>query len=144
MTSASTLTMTTCLPASMAASAWRVPAIGWPVASMTHSISSQASSASTSSVTKVVPFLTASAGARRGVALLRPADAIQRFARLADVEIGDGDHVIAGDPLRLRQHHGAELAGADHADPHGTALGGAGGEKCRKVHWWLQLFGNSE
>ena len=60
MTSASTLTITRCLPASIAFSAWRVPKSGCPVASMTHSISSQASIASTLSVTKVVPLRTAS------------------------------------------------------------------------------------
>ena len=61
------------------------------------------------------------AEARGAVALGRPADPGERCARLADVEIGDTHDVAARDALRLRQHHRAELAGADQADPNGTA-----------------------
>ncbi len=61
--------------------------------------------------------------ARRVITLLRPADAVKRFPRLADIEVCDGDHVETGDALRLRQHHGAELAGADETDPDRFATG---------------------
>ena len=63
------------------------------------------------------------AAALRIVTLLRPADAIQRFLRLADIEVCDGDHVETGDALRLRQHHGAELAGTDETNPNRLAAG---------------------
>ena len=74
------------------------------------------------------------AGALGGVALCRPTDALQRFARLGDVEIGDGHHVVAGDPLRLGKHHGAEFAGADQTDPHRATSFGTGGKQSIEVH----------
>ena len=46
-----------------------------------------------------------------------PAGAGQRFADLADIEVGNRDDVVAGDLAGLRQHHRAELAGADQSDP---------------------------
>jgi len=61
--------------------------------------------------------------ALRIVTFLRPADAIQRFLRLSDIEVRNGDHVETGDALRLRQHHGAELACADETDADRPAAG---------------------
>src|SRR3712207_4305595 len=158
--------MTRCLPPSMAASACRTPAMGWPVASMTHSISSHPASAPASSRTQVLPVLTASprlaapggpvgpptrasaaravptsrvappptrgarvvqdaglagldsvAEARGAVAVGGPARAGEGGAGLADIEVGDPHDVEPRDALGLRQHHRAELAGADQADP---------------------------
>ena len=45
---------------SIAASAWRTPAIGWPVASTMHSISSHSASAAALSSTQVCPVFRAS------------------------------------------------------------------------------------
>ncbi len=55
-----------------------------------------------------------------GVLLLRPADALQRSPRLADIEIGNADHMQPLDALRLRQDHRAELARPDNADADGA------------------------
>ena len=90
---------------------------------MTHSISSQASSASTLVGDEGRAVLDRVAGALGAVALLGPADARQRLARLADIEVGDGHNVVPGNALGLRQHHGAELARADQADPDRAASG---------------------
>ena len=57
------------------------------------------------------------------VALGGPADAGERGARLADVEIGDADDVETRNALGLGQHHRAELAGADQADSDRAAPG---------------------
>ena len=62
--SASTLTMTTCLPWAQQASTWRMPAAGLPVASMTIAISGAAISASASSVMCVAPEAFAAANER--------------------------------------------------------------------------------
>jgi hypothetical protein len=57
------------------------------------------------------------AQARGAVALDGPADAGERGARLADVEVGDAHDVEPWNALGLGQHHRAELAGTDQADP---------------------------
>ncbi|MNL15118.1 hypothetical protein D3C87_1360890 [compost metagenome] len=72
--------------------------------------------------------------ARRVITLLRPADAVKRFPRLADIEISDGDHVETGDALRLRQNHGTELAGTDETHPDGLATGCALRQKRIEIH----------
>ena len=46
-----------------------------------------------------------------------------RSWRLARVEVGDADDVEPARRARLRQEHGAELAGADQADGDGPAGG---------------------
>ncbi len=57
---------------------------------------------------------------------------LRRAPRPVDVEVGDGDDAQAGRGRRLRQEHGAELAGADDGDadrPLGfEAVGGEAGE----------------
>ncbi len=64
----------------------------------------------------------------------RPACGGQGGAGARAVQIGDpGDMHPGGEP-RLREEHGAELAGADQADAHGVARGGAGGEALVEVH----------
>ena len=45
----------------------------------------------------------------------------QLAARAPDVEVGDADHMQAPRAPRLREEHGAELAGADQADRHRPA-----------------------
>ena len=71
------------------------------------------------------------AGALRAVALFGPADARQRLPGLADIEVGHSDNVVSRNALRLRQHHGAELARPDQADPDRPASGYARCEKRR-------------
>src|SRR5918998_2308713 len=63
-----------------------------------------------------------------------PANAGERPARLADVEIGDPYDVEPRDALGLRQHHGTELAGADQPDPDRAAARRPLLEHGRKVH----------
>jgi hypothetical protein len=58
--SASTFTITMCLPCVQHASAWLIPAAGWPVASMTTSVAACAIAVIASSVTHVVPARAAS------------------------------------------------------------------------------------
>jgi hypothetical protein len=59
---------------------------------------------------------------RRGRELLRrPAGGGELPSCPPDIEVGDGDDVQALRQARLRQEHGAEFAGADHADPDGAA-----------------------
>jgi hypothetical protein len=101
---------------------------------MMHSISSHPASAPTSSRTQVLPVLAASPEARGAVALGGPADAGERGARLADIEVGDAHDVEPRDALGLRQHHRAELAGADQADPDRAAARCPLLEHGRKVH----------
>jgi hypothetical protein len=48
----------------------------------------------------------------------RPAGGAQLLLRARDVEIGDGHDVHAARGSRLREKHGAELAGSNHADGH--------------------------
>jgi hypothetical protein len=57
------------------------------------------------------------AQARGAITLTGPADAGERGARLADIEISDADHVKSRNSLGLRQNHGAEFPGPDQADP---------------------------
>ena len=57
------------------------------------------------------------------VALGGPADAGERGACLADIEIGDAYDVEPGNALGLGQHHRAEFAGTDQADSDGAATG---------------------
>src|SRR3546814_2129887 len=51
--------------------------------------------------------------AARGELLLGPARGRERLERLLHVQVGDDSDVEAGRQARLRQEHGAELAGAD-------------------------------
>ena len=62
--SASTLTITRCLPSSQHARTWAMPAAGLPVASMTISISGAAMRVSASSVTNVAQVAAAAANER--------------------------------------------------------------------------------
>ena len=57
--------------------------------------------------------------------LLGPAHFGQPFAGARRHQIGEADEVHAGGEAHLREEHGAELAGADLADAHGPAGGGA-------------------
>ena len=52
-----------------------------------------------------------------------------------DVDVRDGDDVDAGDVVGLGQVHGAVAAGADEADPDGTAFLLAVAQEFVKVHW---------
>src|SRR5262245_8388522 len=80
--SASTLTITMCLPWAIALKAWRMPAAGTPVASTITSISGQAISASASSVTCVVPRASAFASEGAEIASsFQPAERSWRRAR---------------------------------------------------------------
>ena len=132
--SASTLTITTCLPCAQHASAWRMPAAGLPVASMTISISGAPISAS-----GVVGDERRAGSCRlreraRAESLARPARARERRLRSIGREVGDRDDVNAGRVLRLREVHRAELAGADQPDAKGTAFGGARQQHSMEIH----------
>ena len=59
----------------------------------------------------------------RGRHLFVPAGAAKLALGARDVEIGDADDVHAARQPRLREKHGAELAGADQADRHRPASG---------------------
>ena len=64
----------------------------------------------------------------------RPAGGGELASGALDVEIGDRDDVQAARQPRLRQEHGAELAGADQADGHGAARGLAFEQESMQVH----------
>ena len=70
----------------------------------------------------------------RGILLGRPAGGGELAPRALDIEIGDADHVQALGQPRLRQEHGAELAGADQADGDGPAGGFAFEQEGVEVH----------
>jgi hypothetical protein len=72
----------------------------------------------------------------------QPAVASWLLARF-DVEIGDRDDVQAAGQPRLRQEHGAELAGADHADRHRAARGLAFEQESMQVHRGAHLPGEA-
>ena len=111
-----------------------MPAPGTPVASTITSMRGSAISASALSVIKVGALLVRVVERSGGVSSLRPAGGLELAARARDVEIGDaGDMQPARQP-RLRQEHGAEFAGADHAD--GDRLAGrfAFEQFCVEVH----------
>ena len=63
-----------------------------------------------------------------------PADAGERHAGACHVQVGDGHDVQAGGARRLRQEHGAELAGPDHPDADGRAGLGQGGKLVEHAH----------
>ena len=67
------------------------------------------------------PSLQCVAERRRGECFGGPAGARQLAARASDIEVGDADHMHALRAPRLREEHGAELAGADQADRHRPA-----------------------
>ena len=52
---------------------------------------------------------------------IRPAGGLELAAGARHVEIGDARDMQAARQPRLRQEHGAELAGADHANGHRPA-----------------------
>ena len=137
--SASTLTMTMCLRCAQASSAWRMPAAGLPVASMTMSSSGCAISASASSCTKVVPCAQRFSERARGVPLRAPADACERLLGARRREIGDAEQMQAGRARHLREEHRTEFAGADQADAHGFAGLGQGLELGVQIHGWLKF-----
>ena len=100
-----------------------MPAAGTPVASTITSISGHAITASASSVTWARPVFSASASDLAENCIRRPAGGAELFLRARDVEVGDADQVHPVRQPRLRQEHGAELAGADQADCHRPASG---------------------
>ena len=94
-------------------------------------------SASASAVTWVRALLQRVAERRRGELLGRPAGGRELAARALDVEIGDRDDMHAARQPRLRQEHGAELAGADQADGDGLAGGFAFEQEGVEVHRFI-------
>ena len=136
--SASTLTMTMCLPCAIAASAWRMPASGTPVASTITSISGQAISAcgvgrdmGASRLERV-----AERGRRRTPPRPSRRRAAARRAR-ATSRSATRDDMHAARQARLRQEHGAELAGADQSDGHRPAGGLAFEQHGVEIHGTL-------
>ena len=99
----------------MAVSAWWVPASGLPVISRMTSISGLVISSS-----DLRRRLRASRAHRRGWqrnAVVGPAGALEGCPGLRHVEIGHSDDVDLRGARGLREEHGSELPGADHADP---------------------------
>ena len=78
------------------------------------------------------------------VALGGPADAGERRARLADIEISDSDKVEPWNALSLCQQHRAELAGADQSHSDRAATGCPLPEHGGKVHVVLPCHGTPE
>ena len=76
---------------------------------------------------------------RRGDRLLVPSRRAQLAQRARDVEIGDGDDVQPARAPRLRQKHGAELAGPDQPDGHRPAGGLAFEQHGVEIHGSLDL-----
>src|SRR5262249_19330223 len=114
--SASTLTITMCLPCLMALKAWRMPAAGTPVASTTTSISGQAISASASSVTCVVPRASAFPSEDAEIASsFQPAVRSWRRARETAGSAARNEMHAVRQP-HMGDKHGAELARPDQAD----------------------------
>jgi hypothetical protein len=66
--------------------------------------------------------------------LRRPSDARQGIARPGGIEVGDTDDVQAARAARLRQEHGAELAGADQSDAQRFACGVALQQQPVQIH----------
>jgi hypothetical protein len=85
------------------------------------------------------PVLDGFARAEGVVATVRPADALKRLTRQADVEIDDHSHMQPFDPRNLRQDHGPEFAGSDQRGAHGTPLGRAARKQCGKIHGYVFL-----
>ncbi len=96
-----------------------MPASGMPVASTITSMPGCAIIAAASAVTWVRRELHRVAERRCSELLGRPAGGGELAPGALDVEIGDRDDVQAAGQPRLRQEHGAELAGADQADGDG-------------------------
>ena len=69
-----------------------------------------------------------------GVGALRPAGGLELPAGARHVEIGDARDMHAARQPRLRQEHGAELAGSDHADGDWPASGFAFKQLGMQVH----------
>ena len=100
-----------------------MPAPGTPVASTITSMRGSAISASALSVISGRARLVRVVKRCGGVLAVRPAGGLELAARARHVEIGDARDMHAARQPRLRQKHGAELAGADHADGDGLAGG---------------------
>ena len=66
-----------------------------------------------------------------------PAGVLQRLARALRNQIGEPNHVQPARGAGLRQEHGAELAGADQADPDRAAGFGALTQHTGEVHGLL-------
>ena len=113
--------MTMCLPCAIAFSAWAMPASGMPVASTIDLDAGERDQRLGVGGDVQAAPLQCVAERRRGEGLGRPAGARQLAASAPDIEIGDADDVHALRAPRLRQEHGAELAGADQADRHRPA-----------------------
>ena len=93
--SASTLTITMCLPCSMAARQSLMPVAGSPVASMITSMSGQVISAIASSVTNVLPVLSASPSDLACVCSAGQPTSIMRLAGALRHQVGEADQVHA-------------------------------------------------
>ena len=99
-----------------------MPASGMPVASTITSMPGCAISASRIGGDMRGALLQRVAERRRRELLGRPAGGRKLASRALDVEIGDRDDMQAARQPRLRQEHGAELAGADQADGDGPGF----------------------
>ena len=93
-----------------------MPAPGTPVASTITSMRGSAINASALSVISGGARLVRVVERFGGVCAVRPAGGLELAARPRHVEIGDARDMHAARQPRLRQEHGAEFAGADHAD----------------------------
>ncbi len=69
-----------------------------------------------------------------GVSAIRPARGLELAAGPRYVEIGDTRDMHAARQPRLRQEHGAEFSGPDHADRHRFAGGLALDQLGMKIH----------
>jgi hypothetical protein len=112
-TSASTLTITMCLPAAIAFKQKRMPARGSPVASTITSMPGCSITAS---------------------AFLRPAAACKGGTRARRRQVGDAHDMEPRRLAGLGQKHRAEFAGTHEPDGHGAACGRAGGEFGGEIH----------
>ena len=100
-----------------------MPASGMPVASTITSMAGCAISACASARDMGAARLERVAERSGGDLLGRPAGGRELAVGARDIEIGDADDVQTLGQPRLRQKHGAELAGADQADGDGAAGG---------------------
>jgi hypothetical protein len=133
--SASTVTLTTCLP--WAKASRHVVDGGHRVAGAFDDhvdLPGGATSACQSSPIQVVPSRTAASIDPALGRLGFPADAGQVGAGALRREVGDAHQMHAGGARYLGQVHGAELAGPDQADAHRAPFGGALLEFAVEVH----------
>jgi hypothetical protein len=77
---------------------------------------------------------------RRRKGVLAPLGGAQLRAGAREVEIGKRDKMHAARAAKLRQEHGAELAGTDQADCHRAAFGLPLQQHGRQIHRWFTCW----